>query len=201
MSEPEVQVWHAPEHVAGQPGRSGPLTASRLAEIQEQAYAEGMRRGLEEGRRKGEAEVAVQATRMRELVNSIEPQSNLLDDAMIDQLGELVLAISRHFIRREFSRSPDEIVQIVREALGVLPVTESRIRILLHPEDAVLVRDKLQADAMSHHIEFLEDLSMTRGGARVETDSSVVDASIEARFGAIAAGVFGEQRSPGTGDR
>lgn len=200
MSEAQVQVWHAPEHVAGQPGRSGPLTASRIAEIQDQAFAEGLRRGIEEGRRKGEAAAAAQANHLKAVIDSIAPQANLLDEAMLEQISGLVLAVARHFIRREFSQSPEEVVQVVREALKVLPVSDAGIRIVLHPEDAAIVRDRLTPDSMSHHIEFLEDLSMTRGGARIETDVSVIDASIEARIGAIAAGVFGDERSPGSRD-
>lgn len=198
MSEAEVQVWRAPEHVAGTRGQSGPLTASRLAAIEEQAYSHGLERGLEEGRRRGQAEVAARADELRAVLEAIEPQTNVLDESLLEQLGELVLAIARQFVRRELGREPGEIVRVVREALAVLPVTGADIRVSLHPDDAALVVDELHPDTMAHPIRILEDLSLERGGARIETDVSVVDASIEARFGAIAATVFGDDRRLGT---
>jgi flagellar assembly protein FliH len=194
MSEAEVHLWRAPEHVAGTRGASGPLTASRIAAIEEQAYAEGLERGLDEGRQRGAAEVAARAEALRQLIESIAPQTNVLDETLLAQLGELVLAIARQFVRRELGREPGEIVRVVREALTVLPLTEADIRVSLHPDDAALVVAELRPDTMAHPIKILEDLTLERGGARVETDVSVVDASIEARFGAIAATVFGDER-------
>lgn len=188
-----VQRWQAPEHSGGA-ALSGPLTASKLAEIEKRAYAEGLQRGLEEGRRRGEREVAENAQRLEQLFNAIEPMSAVLDEPLLAQVGELVLAIAKQFIRREISREPGEIVRVVREALAVLPASDTEIRIVLHPEDAELVNKALKPETVSHPIRIIEDLSLTRGGARIETDVSVVDATVEARFGAIAAKMFGDER-------
>lgn len=195
-SDAEVRVWEAPRHHSGT--SSGPLTAQRLAAIEEQAHAEGLERGLIEGRRRGEREMAEQARRLEALITAIAPATALVDETFLKQTGELVLAIARQFVRRELSRSPGEVVRVVREALAALPVAEATIRISLHPEDAVLVREQLQPESFAHAIRIIEDLGMSRGGARVETEVSVVDATVEARFGAIAASVFGDEREPDT---
>jgi len=199
MSEPGLQadtdvvrLWEAPRHLAER--SSGPLTAERLAAIEEQAHAEGLARGLEEGRRQGEREVAEQARRLGALLAEIAPATALVDELFLGQVGELVLAISRQFVRREIAREPGEIVRVVREALAALPVAATTIRISLHPEDAALVNERLKPEGFTHSIRIVEDLGMSRGGARVETDVSVVDASVEARFGAIAASIFGDER-------
>jgi flagellar assembly protein FliH len=188
----EVRVWQAPQHLGGR--TSGPLTAERLAAIEEQAHAEGLERGIAEGRRLGEREVAEHARRLEQLLGVIAPATALVDEEFMHQAAELVLAIARQFVRRELSREPGEIVRVVREALAALPVAAATIRISLHPEDAALVNEHLRPESLVHSIRIVEDLAMSRGGARVETDASVVDASIEARFGAIAAGIFGDER-------
>src|SRR5690606_15562146 len=88
-------------------------------------------------------------------------------------------------------------VRVVREALHALPGAESSVRVHLNPDDIALVRDALAPDALERPIKLVEDVTMTRGGARLETDSSVVDASVEARMGAIAARILGgERREP-----
>jgi flagellar assembly protein FliH len=191
----EVRLWQAPQHLGGR--TSGPLTAERLAAIEEQAYAEGLERGRAEGRRQGEREVAEHARRLEQLLASIPPATALIDDAYVNQTAELVLAIARQFVRRELSREPGEIVRVVREALAALPVAATTIRISLHPEDAAIVNEHLKPETLAHAIRIVEDLAMSRGGARVETDTSVVDASVEARFGAIAAELFGDERQHG----
>ena len=196
--EGDVRVWQAPQHSGGR--STGPLTAERLAAIEEQAYAEGLERGLAEGRRRGEHAVVEQARRLEQLLASIAPATALVDETFLTQVGELVLAIAKQFVRRELARAPGEIVRVVREALAALPVADATIRISLHPEDAALVGEHLKPESVAHSIRIVEDLTLTRGGARVETDVSVVDASVETRFGAIAAEIFGDAREHGVGD-
>jgi flagellar assembly protein FliH len=194
----DVRLWQAPQHSGGR--STGPLTAERLAAIEEQAFAEGLERGLAEGRRRGEQEVVEQARRLEQLLASIAPATALIDETFLTQVGELVLAITKQFVRRELARAPGEIVRVVREALAALPVADATIRISLHPEDAALVSEQLKPESVTHSIRIVEDLAITRGGARVETDVSIVDASVEARFGAIAARIFGDEREHGVGE-
>jgi len=42
----------------------------------------------------------------------------------------------RQLIRREVKLDPGQIVGVVREALGILPISARNIRVVLHPEDA-----------------------------------------------------------------
>lgn len=192
---PKVERWRAPEHNDGAGGqRHGLLTAAQLAAIEEQARAEGYRCGLEEGREAGKAEMLDKARRLEALIAAVEPQASILDDTLIEQLGELVFAIARQLVRRELSRQPGEVVRVVREAIAVLPASQANVSIFLNPNDVALVTEALQPETASHPIRIVEDLSMSPGGARIETDVSVVDASVEARLGAIAAQVFGDDR-------
>lgn len=193
---PTVERWRAPEH-SGAPGqeRHGLLTAAQLAAIEEQARAEGYRSGVEEGRAAGRAEMRAKAEQLDALLAAMEPQAAILDDTLIEQIGHLVFAVARQLVRRELSRQPGEVVRVVREAIAVLPASQARIRIFLNPGDVALVAEALQPETGSHPIQIIEDLSMSAGGARIETDVSIVDASVEARLGAIAAQVFGDDRS------
>lgn len=192
-----ARPWRAPDvgpSGAAAPDARAPLTAVRIAEIEEQARDEGYRRGLEEGRRDGAGEMQAAARALERLIEAIEPQAALLDDALVGQLGDLVLSIARQLVRRELKREPGEIVRVVREALAVLPVSDAAIRVLVHPEDAALLRRVLRPDAFERPLKLIDDPAMTRGGARLETDVSSVDASVEARLNAIAARAFGDER-------
>ena len=145
--EGDVRIWQAPQHSGGR--STGPLTAERLAAIEEQAYAEGLERGLAEGRRRGETAVVEQARRLEQLLASIAPATALVDETFMTQVGELVLAIAKQFVRRELARAPGEIVRVVREALAALPVADATIRISLHPDDADRMRDALRLQLLA----------------------------------------------------
>lgn len=216
MSDPitndpaEVRRWRPPEvgagrvssapasvAAAGQANRPPVLTAERLAEMEEQGRAAGYAHGLEEGRRAGEAEVRATRERLEALIEQIHPTAAVLDAALLEQLGDLVMAVARQFVRRELKREPGEVVRVVREALAALPASEARIRIHVHPEDAPMLLDQSAVDGLERQLRVIEDVTLTRGGARVETDVSAVDATVESRLNAIAAHLFGDERHDG----
>lgn len=185
-----------PARPAEQRGNAGtPLTADRLAEIEEQARCEGYERGLAEGRADGEAGLRKQAERLSRLLDSLDPQCGVLDEALFDQVASLVFAVARQFVRRELGQAPGEIVRVVREAMTVLPASNTTARILLHPDDAALVREVLAPDRTSRPVQIIEDVTITAGGARIETEVSMVDATVESRLNAIAARLLGNART------
>lgn len=205
----EIKRWQAPPvgfvreepepETDAEPARPEPLlTAERLAAIEEQARSDGYRAGFEEGRtaglEAGREEMQSAATRLEELVEALTPQLRVLDEALLSQLSAVVLAIAKQFVRRELKSQPGEIVRVVREALLALPAAESRVRVYLNPDDIAFVRETLVPDALERPLQLLEDVTLTRGGVRLETDSSVVDASVEARMNAIAARILGGER-------
>ncbi len=210
----EVKRWQAPPVGAErakpeaaprpEPQPQPLLTADKLAAIEEQARAEGYKAGFDEGRREGleagREEMRSAAARLDAVVDALTPQLRVLDEALLLELASLVLAVARQFVRRELKSQPGEVVRVVREALLALPGAESKVLVHLHPDDVALVRDALAPDALERPLKLVEDVTMTRGGARLETDSSVVDASVESRMSAIAARILGgDRREPGGG--
>lgn len=204
----EIKRWQAPPvgveraKPDAAPRPEPLLTADRLAAIEEQARTEGYKAGFDEGRRAGldagREEMRSAAARLEAVVDALTPQLRVLDEVLLLELASLVLAVARQFVRRELKSQPGEVVRVVREALLALPTAESRVLVHLHPDDMALVRDALAPDALERPLKLVEDVTMTRGGARLETDSSVVDASVEARMSAIAARILGgERREPG----
>lgn len=194
-----VQLWQAPAVDDGRgPAADKLLTADRLAAIEEQARQAGRAAGFEEGRRlgieAGREEMLKTAAQLTALFDGISPQLKVLDEALMEQLCELVLAVARQFVRRELRSQPGEVLRVVREALAALPASDARVRVYLHPEDAALAREALPPDAQERPLQILEDIALSRGGARLETDASLVDASVESRLSSIAARLLGDER-------
>ncbi len=109
------------------------------------------------------------------------------------------MLVARQLVRRELKTEPEEVIGVVREALGALPVAARNVRLMLHPEDAALVREAMPTAQGEQQMQIVEDPVQTRGGCRVLTDSSQIDASVEARLNAVIAHVLGGERSSDVG--
>lgn len=189
-------------------------TAERIREIEDQAYQagfergreagydEGLNTGREMGYKDGEAKgvkagekIIEQRTKAwdRLLQGLVSPYEEL--DAVIeDELAQLAIAVARQLVRRELRTDPSAIVAVLREALGALPSADRKVRLYLHPQDARLVKEALHLNDLERPWSVVEDPTLSRGGVKVETDTSRVDASLESRLNAVIASLWGGER-------
>lgn len=204
-----AQRWEAPavgdaaavSRKPGVQGRSEAVTdrpalptAREIEEIRRTAREEGRAEGLKEGRKAGEAAVRAEAESLKRVLDSLVPSVQSLDEQLESDLLHLVTTVTRQLVRRELRADPGQIVAVVREALGVLPSTERTIRLHLHPEDARIVRDALHLSELAQPWKVIEDPTLSRGGARLETETSQVDATLETRLNALIAELWGGER-------
>ena len=83
---------------------------------------------------------------------------------------------------------------MIREAIKVLPLASQKITLALHPEDAELVRSALKLDDSLPAWRLVENPLISRGGCKVETETSSIDATLENRIAAVVANVWGDER-------
>jgi flagellar assembly protein FliH len=203
MSDPATTArWELPEI-------NGPVLARNrrvvdLSVIEREAWD----KGYAEGR---DAAIAVvrkeqQATQV-ELDRRVQNLASILDfmakpiaalDAEVQrQMVTLVGAIARHIVRRELKTQPDEIVAVIRETVALLPMTAREVRVHLNPEDAKLVRARVAETGGERAWSVAEDPMISRGGCRVSSENSTIDATLERRLGAAIAAALGDTRAPG----
>jgi flagellar assembly protein FliH len=171
------------------------LTADKLERIQKQAYDEGFARGRSDGLREANAEMQARAGVLEKLLKSFAEPLEELDDRVEQELVALALAAARVIVRRELKADPAQVVAAVREALSALPAAARNVRVQLHPEDAALVRQVLNLSQEERAWQIVEDPLLMRGGCKVVTDTSQVDASLDARLTAIMTAVLGGERA------
>ncbi len=204
----DFRPWELPEVEASAARAASPdegagllLTAGRIEEIQRQAHGEAFELGRREGLEHGRAEAQAEVERLRGILRLLAAPLAELDDAVVEELGRLSVTIARHVIRREVRTDPRQILGVVRQAAEALPVATRRVRLFLHPDDAAIVRESMSsATEQGGGWELVEDPAIGRGGCRVETESSRIDATIEKRIAAIAAELLGGERE-GDDDR
>ena len=170
------------------------VTADTLEQLQEKAYQEGFEKGQREGLAAGKDEINQSVARLSGIMNSLNTPLEQLDDQVVEELGHLATLIARQIIRRELKTETGQIVSIVREAVSNLPVASQKIRILLNPEDAVLVNNALSMSEHEQRWELVEDPVISRGGCKVVTESARIDLTIESQLNAVIANALGDER-------
>jgi len=170
------------------------VTARQFEEIQEQARQVGFRQGQQEGREQGREELLCQVRHLEQIIQTLDKPLDELDDSVEQQLAQLAMLVARQLVRRELKIDPQQVVSVVRDALAVLPVAARDIQLALNPEDAGIVREALSLHEGEQAIRIVEDPVQGRGGCRVVTSTSQVDATVETRLNSIIAGVLGGQR-------
>jgi len=188
------ESWLTPE-VGASDGAQRPMTARQLEGIQEQARQEGFEQGLKEGREAGSGEFSERVQCLGQLLTALDQPFAELDEAVEQQLAQLAMIVARQLVRRELKSEPEQVIGVVREALAALPLAARSVRLSLHSEDAVLVREAFSLQQGEDSIQVVEDPVQTRGGCRVLTESSQIDATVESRLNAIIANTLGGLRS------
>jgi flagellar assembly protein FliH len=191
----DCEAWHVPEVQSQSAAQSRPVTARQLEQIQEQAHKEGFQQGVQEGREAGLKEFLERVRYLDQLVQALNKPFEELDEAVENQLVQLAMLVARQLVRRELKADPEQVIAVVREALAALPLAARDIRLALHPEDAAMIQEALSLNQRDDVIQIVEDPVQSRGGCRVVSEASQIDATVESRLNAVIAGVLGGQRS------
>lgn len=179
--------------------RLRPPTASQMQKMEDLARKDGFDKGYQDGLQRAEAELVQMKQRFEAMLQAMAQPLEDLGEGVEDDLLKLCLSISQQMVRREIRQDPGEIIPVIKEGLSMLSAAVRNIRVLLHPEDAKLVREIFSVSDEDQYWKIVEDAAITRGGCVIKSDTSIVDATLEKRLNAAAALVLGADRE--TDDR
>ncbi len=177
------QRWELPSFDGSGPSNKKAIgdalpTAALLEQIQQQAHAEGYQAGYAEGRLRVQGE----AERLSALMMGLEQQLGSVDQQVLQELLALALEVARQMVRQSLLVKPELVLNVVREAINSLPHFSHAAHLALHPDDAVLVRAAMGEQLTHSGWKVFEDLTVERGGCRVETAHSQIDATLAKRW-------------------
>jgi flagellar assembly protein FliH len=153
-------------------------TADQIQRIQQQAYQEGFAAGMKDGR----AESHAIALRMQAAMQGLNRSMGQFEEEMAQEIMNLALDIARQMVRSALEADPAIVLAVVREAIESLPQTYHHPVLTLHPQDAQLVREMLAQEYQGETWRIQEDPHLERGGCRVETGATEIDANMESRW-------------------
>ena len=147
-------------------------------EAQEAGYAAGHAAGYEAGL----AEARVEAAQIAALGDNLRQQLQSLDQEIAENILAVAIETARQVLRQSLKLRPELLLPVVREAIASLPLHHGHPALFLTPEDAALVRQHLGEQLNHNGWRILEDSSLHRGGCRIESGASEVDATLETRW-------------------
>lgn len=170
------------------------ITAAELERIRQQAYDEGYSQGHAAGYASGAQQTQTEIGQLQTVMQALHGALNQIDEELAQSLLNLALEVARKMVGETLQVKPEIILNIVNEAIGSLPHFNQHAHLVLHPEDAELVR-KHMGDHLAHGgWKLIGDNGVERGGCRVETAHTKVDATVEARWKRIVESI-GEDKS------
>lgn len=201
------QRWEAPRMVSVEDieqGKHQPLTVDAIEKLHEETrqeafkngYEEGYKSGYEAGLAAGEKTIREQAAQWQELITHLNSPLLALDEQVEQDLLQLVQTLAQQFIQYELQLQPERVIDAMRAALAALPINDRKLKVFLHPQDVELVKTGLALDQDDGRWQWLEDPLLSRGGVRLETADTTVDASVEARLARLIEKMLGERRDP-----
>ncbi len=200
-SMPDMQgdIANAPESDAARIKRlmkTNPTSVEVIEAIQQKAYEEGLKLGKQQGKIQFEEQQEILKNKFITIVNAMQKPLQRINDEVDEELLQLCLIISKQVLRRELKQAPEQIAAVIRECLSVLPSTELNPKIRLHPDDLACVREIYPSSGNEDESswQLIEDSSITPGGCEVDTKSTHIDATIEARINQLASKILGGSR-------
>lgn len=164
------------------------LTADEIQAVIDKAYAEGHDSGFKDGYSKGKSlahsENADEKLALETLAQKFSAAIIAKNVEICDDVLNLSLVIAKSMIRSEIKVNPDVVKAIIAQAT-IKFVDATELKLSVHPEDAVIVRQYLQDELSSMQWHLLENSEIDRGGCLIETAHNAIDASNEVRWKAI----------------
>ena len=154
--------WQPPPLRDAAPAAAAPPDTAAIAE---RARAEGYAAGHAEGLAAGRAKAEATANELAALLQSMATPFRQQESGLLRELSELVVRVATAVVGRELETSSGAVDAVLAEALELLEAVEGPV-------------DNLPKLAVTLHT----DAALLRGGCRVATAESYVDASTERRL-------------------
>lgn len=183
-----VERWELVSFDSPQEGKQLEIQANALAagaemeNVRRQAHDEGYAQGIEAGYAAGIRQARIEAEQIHMLLQSLHEALNRVDEQLAKSLLGLALEIGRKMTGEVLQTKPELILKIASDAISSLPHFNQNAHLILHPDDADLVRKQMGEQLLHSGWKIFTDARIGRGGCRVETAHSHVDATVEARW-------------------
>lgn len=176
-------------HTNAQKTKKTPAASSisgALESVRKEAYTKGMQEGFAVGMAKAKEYAAKEQEQFLLIATNFEHALEMADQKIEEDILALALEMAKLMLKQKINVDPEVILPVVRDAIHYLPNVQKPARIIVHQEDARLLRDSLGEELAEQGWQIQEDHNIERGGCLVETGENKIDASNNVRWKRIA---------------
>lgn len=186
--EPIVEGFDAAQAEAEALPDPEEILAAARAEAEEkvrEAYAEGLRRGEQRGLEEFQARAGDSVAVVTQAAEAIREHRERFLASLEPQVVGLVRYMAERVVRREWRQDETLVLRMASQALGAIADAQ-RVTVRVHPDDAAVVREHrselLEGLAAIPTVTITPDDAIERGGCLVETESVVIDATLQTQL-------------------
>ncbi len=177
---------------AKEPGITLP-TAEEIEQIHKNAHQEGytagQANGYQDGFNRGIAAATEKANQLQTVLSNLNNEMQRMDQEVADDLLSLSLAIAKQVLLQSLEAKPEMLLSVIRESIANLPPFNQHANLLLNPLDAALVKEHMGEQLGHTGWKIIEDGRIERGGCRLETSGSQMDASLSRRWERVVSAI------------
>lgn len=170
--------------------KENPAASEKISQILEAARKEAYTKGMQEGFTVGMAKAREYAQNEKQqflnLMNAFSDALEKSDEQIADDALSLALEIAKAMLKVKLDVDHSVVLPVVMDAIHYLPYVQKPARILVHHDDAQMLREYLAEEIESQHWQIQEDINIERGGCIVETGANQIDATNEVRWKRIS---------------
>ena len=170
------------------------ITVAELENLRQQSRQEGYAQGRDEGYADGIQQARNEAAQIHALMQNMQVSLNQVDEQLAQSLLDLSLEVANKMVCETLKVNPEIILKIISDAISNLPHFNQNAHLIMHPDDAELVRKQMGEQLTHAGWKIFTDMQINRGGCRVETAHSQVDATTKARWQRIVESI-GQDKS------
>jgi flagellar assembly protein FliH len=158
---------------------------SEPARIREEAY----RQGLAAGRQEAALQLDAERAALKSLSDAFQEMMQEFEQGLARDVLSMSLELSKLIVRQSLHVKPDLVLSVVREAVSGLVGLDEHTTVHLHPADAAFLREIARDDSALASLpwKIVDDAGIERGGCRLETATTEVDATLETRWRRVIA--------------
>lgn len=157
-----------------------------LESVRKEAYTKGMQEGFAVGMAKAKEYAAKDHAQFLSIASAFEQALEMADQKIEEDILALALDIAKLMLKTKINVDPTIILPVVRDAIHYLPQVQKPARIVVHHEDARILRDQLGEELSEQSWQIQEDNNIERGGCLVETGENQIDATNAMRWKRIS---------------
>lgn len=177
LSDHKPHRWELPDF-SPPPPVEPPDFDSIAQEVREKAYREGYDAGYAEGNATASDEIA----RFQNIIEQLATPYHAMEPGVINELTVLTTKLAKAVIKRELHTDSSTIEHTIRDALNTFSALRGPVRITAHPQDTAAIKSLAPELLESADCTVSSNDNMLPGGALVQTEHSLVDASVEHRI-------------------